>query len=122
MADLIKHRLAVDNFAHDFAADLDTSESLVTSPAPSVNVMRRTGSVYEDVSDEFGDPSGTIIGTVVAYQLEAAGSGQQDGGEYRIRIEVETSEGRHLVGLVSSSTGYRLPSLQVTEDGDASAP
>jgi hypothetical protein len=111
MADFSKHRLEVVDFVTDFASRLNDGDSV--DAVTDVLVTKRDGAGWTDVSDEFGDPTGTVAGDAVEFTLGAAGTGEQDAREYQIRVRVTTTDGETLVAK---------PTLGVTEEADPSAP
>lgn len=109
---LEKHRLAVEDYAVDFADVLSTGETL--SSAGSVTVTIPATGADTDVSSEFNPASVQIVGTTVAFRLAAAGSGQQDEDRtYYLRVQPTTSNGRQPVSV------HRL---YVSEVADETAP
>lgn len=129
MSDWTKHRLEKEFFAHDFGAELSDGETL---SSPTVKVLRQVGGVWEDVTSQFGATTPLVAtgsrsgkaSAQVTFILHAASATHQDASEYVVRIEADSSLGRHLTALVKDrrSGAYRLPSLEVLEEGDPTAP
>lgn len=109
---LRKHRLASDVYGVDFVDRLSGGESLTGAPAVVVTQEQVDGS-FTDVSSQFGISGSQVSGTSVTFRLGAAGSGEQDAGEYVVQVRTGTSLGDTLV-----STHV----LHVTERGDPGAP
>lgn len=129
MAEWTKHRLEKEFYGHDFGAEMSAGETLST---PTVAVLRQTGGVWVDVTSQFGAPAPTVgtgarslkASSQVDFTLHAATGTAQDAGDYVVRIEANTSIGRHLTALVRDRRAgtYRLPALEVLEEGDPNAP
>jgi hypothetical protein len=113
-----KHRLEEKFFAHEFAAQLASGDTLTGTP--SVKVIRHGA----DVSAQFGGLDPEIQGTQVVWTMGAGGTGEQDSGSYQLLIEVDTESGEHLVAEVldAASNLFRRPALRVYEDADLTAP
>lgn len=109
---LYKHRIAVDDYAIDFADRLATGETL--SSAGTVYVFEPATGADTDVSSEFSVTNTQVDGTRVEFRLGAGGSGQQDAdGTYYLRVQPTTSTGRQPVSV------HRL---YVSEYADDTAP
>lgn len=113
---LYKHRLAEEAYAIDFAAKLNTGETLTN---PTVAVLRRLSTgAWQDVTPEFraGAAVPEVDGTLVKFKLIAAtGTDQPErklGGRlvphHALLVEADTSEGEHLVALDEVGAAPRL--------------
>lgn len=115
-----KHRLAKDIFEVDFAKPtnaprLRTGETLTTGTA-SVSVAKGTDATgWTDVTAEFLAGGEQVQGSKVAFTLIAAASAtdQDAGDDYRMKVEVDTDQSRHLVSTHQ---------LVVSERADPDAP
>lgn len=131
MSDFTKHRREREIYAHDFGDELAAGEQLTGTPTVVVTRANEEGG-WEDVTAEFGSPNPVIqdgarsgkTNAQVAFALGVASGVAQNSGDYVVRINTSTGSGRHLVGMVRDRrTGsYRLPSLEVLEEGDPDAP
>lgn len=124
MAEARKHRLEKANYSHNFAAQLATGDGLTGTPTVKVMKWDATTGAWVDKSSEFGTLSPAISGTKVIWTLNAAAATKQDGGEYRLLVECDTTNGEHLVSEVQDkrSGEYRRPIIEIYEDADAAAP
>lgn len=121
-----KHRLAKVNFGFDFGKRLEVGEQLTGTPEVVITLDG------EDVTAEFGALNLQIVdgqrsgktNAQVSGTLHVALGDDQDEATYKIRIEVDTTAGQHLVGMIRDPrTGeFRLPLLPVLEEGDPDAP
>lgn len=113
------HRRGINDYAVDFRHDtdpqLDDGETLVASPAPALEVIRRSadGSI-EDVLAEFHVTDLQTSDDLVTWRKGEAATGEQDAGtNYELLVLVSTSAGRRLASAHP---------LEVVETGDPDAP
>lgn len=111
MADFKKHRLEVIKIKEDFSEAVDDGDSV--SSIQDVSITKRGAGKWVDVSSEFGSPSGTQDSDTVQITLGAASADEQAGGNYQLRVEVDTTNGETLVST---------PSLKVEDAADPAAP
>ena len=114
-----KHRLmSGPPYQVDFGRALPTG---VTLSSAQVYVFTEAAGPDNDVSAEFGPDnvqiqtghrSGVVSGGV-SFTLDAAGAGDQDAGDYVLRVDAVASDGRTYVSV------HRLT---VDESGDPGAP
>ena len=106
-----KHRLEKDNYAFEFEDVLEAGDSL--QDIDSIEVTKRVGSSYRDVSAEFGTPTGTATGTQAQFVLDVAQQAdhQDADADYVVFCRVNTSNGSKLVGEAP---------LEVVDEGDTS--
>lgn len=108
----LKHNRERIDVEIDASGILPTGETL-RAVRDFVIAEKREG----DVSSEFGSPTGHVKdGTKVQFALpEASSSTEQQGGQYTILVECETSEGKRRV--IRDSHGG-VPILRIITNGD----
>lgn len=98
MAYFTKHRTEVETYSVQYKRRLADSEVLSTPVIVKVYKWVVSSQTWEDVSSEFGNPVGTISGTLVNFSLAAAsGPTEQLSDDYSIYVKVQTSASRSLV-------------------------
>lgn len=114
-----KHRAERKEFTYDFTGRLQDGDSLVESPAPTVELFFigvEGDEPADDRTPEFGDLDISLNQDSVSFWGNPAADNEQEVGLWAVKMTVYTSQGEVLLAEIRTPGGYRRPIIRMYAD------